>query len=189
MSLERTMSSFKPAVMLLTLSLLGCSQTHSLTDPVTGLAVSVEGDYLVENEAPQGAYAAMIAVKGRNGHPFIPEETIVPICTAAFQPMPDNAPLTQAEINAGVPQWAAEIEAGMAQVMRFETREPFEFKGISGYKFVASPLGTFSAKMRIVLYVMETPKGRTVLNCSGHAETLAKAMPTYDLIRDGVSPP
>ena len=43
--------------------------------------------------------------------------------------------------------------------------------------------------MRIVLYIMETPRGRTAVNCSGNAETLAKAMSTYDLIRDGVTPP
>ena len=172
------------------LALAGCSQTHSLSDPASGLAVSVEGDYVVENWDLQAPYTAMIAVKGRNGHPFIPGETMAPICVAAFQPLPENASATQAEINASVPEWVAQVEAIMAQAVRFEAREPFESKGLSGYRFVTTPLGpAFPAKMRLVLYVMETPRGRTLVNCSADAETLARAMPTYDLIRDGVTPP
>jgi hypothetical protein len=114
---------------------------------------------------------------------------VAPICVAAFQPFPENAALTQAELNALVPDRAAEMEIEMAQVMRVEAREPFGFKDIAGQRFVVTPLGTFTAKMRIVLYFMETPRGRTLVNCSANAETLAKAMPTYELIRDGVTPP
>ena len=180
---------FSGLALFAVIALAGCSQTHSLSDAATGLTVSVEGDYVVENWVLQPPYTAMIAIKGRNGHPFIAGETVAPICIAAFQPLPESASTTQAEINASVPEWVAQIEQVMAQAVRFETREPFEFKGLAGQKLVATPLGTFSAKMRIVLYVMETPKGRTVVNCSAHAETLAKAMPTYDLIRDGVTPP
>ena len=172
-----------------TIALAGCNQTHSLDDAATGLKVSVEGNYVVENWELQSPYTAMIAIKGRDGHPFIAGETVAPICVAGFQPMAENAALTQTELNAEVSEWAAYLESEMAGVVRFEAREPFEFKGISGHRFVTTPLGNFTAKMRIVLYVMQTPKGRTVVNCSGHAETLARAMPTYDLIRDGVTPP
>jgi hypothetical protein len=182
-----------PVLLFSALALVGCSQahaqTHTLTDDTTGLAVSVEGDYLIEAETPQGLYTATIGIKGRNGHPFISEPTKVPICTASFQPMPEAAALTQAELNALSPQWSAEVEKSLAAQVRFEAREPFEFKGVSGYKFVLSPSDTFSAQMRIVLYVMQTPKGRTVLNCSGSATTLAEAMPTYELMRDGLTLP
>lgn len=184
------MRRFGPVLLCLaTLALAGCSQTHSVSDAATGLAITVEGDYVVEAWPLQPPYAAMIAVKGRDGHPFVADETVAPICVAAFQPMPDNAGLSQAELNAAIPDWAARAEAEMSQGMRFEAREPFEHKGLAGYRFVTTPLGTFTAKMRMVLYVMETPAGRTVVNCSGNAETLAKAMPTYDAIRDGVTPP
>lgn len=179
-----------PALLIATtIALAGCSQTHSLSDVATGLAVTVEGDYIVENWPLQAPYTAMIAVKGKDGHPFVADETIAPICVAAFQPFPENASMTQAELNALVPERAALMETEMAQGMRFEAREPFTFKDIAGYRFVVTPLGPLTAKMRIVLYVMETPRGRTVVNCSGNAETLARAMPTYDLIRDGVTPP
>lgn len=179
-----------PPLVLAALALAGCSpQTHSASDPGTGLAVSVTGDYLVEPWELQPPYSAMIAVKGKDGHPFIPDETVAPICIAAFQPMSDSAGLTQAELNAALPEWAGRMEDELGSVMRFEAREPFEHRGLAGYRFVTTPLGTFTAKVRIVLYVMETPKGRTVVNCSANAETFAKAMPTYDLIRNGVTAP
>lgn len=183
------MRLFGPVLLLAVMVLAGCSQTHSLSDAASGLAVSVEGDYVIENWPLQQPYTAMIAIKGRNGHPFIAGETAAPICIAAFLPLPENASTTQAEINASVSEWVAQVQEMMAQAVRFEANEPFEFKGLAGQKFIATPLGPFSAKMRIVLYVMETPKGRTLVNCSANAETLAKAMPTYDLIRDGVTPP
>lgn len=183
------MRLFGPALLLTVIALAGCSQTHSLSDAATGLTVSVEGDYVVENWPLQPPYTAMIAIKGRSGHPFIAGETVAPICIAAFLPLSENTSATQVEINAAVSEWIARVEETMAQAVRVETREPFEFKGLAGQKLVATPLGTFTAKTRIVLYVMETPRGRTVVNCSANAETLAKAMPTYDLIRDGVTPP
>lgn len=182
------MPSFKPAIVLVALALAGCSQTQSLDDAATGLKVTVDGDYLVEAWDLQQPYTAMIAVSGRNGHPFVPGET-APICIVAFQPLPDNAGTTQAQINANVPQWGKAVEAELAPALRFEAQETFEQNGLIGYQMITSPKGATSAKMRIVLSVLETPKGRTVVNCSGDAQTLTQAMPTYNLIRAGVTAP
>jgi hypothetical protein len=180
------------AVSILAMAWAFCVPAFALEDPDTGLKVELPSGFTVEMSSQQSPeYEAQIGVKTVSGEPPI-AGTGDYLCEAGFASAPQNAGLTQAQINAALskPGWSEMAQNTMSAVFTFTRTERFELAGATGYEFVATPrLGPDAENVRVVLFMLETPRGRTVLSCATFADKLKGALPVFRTIRDGVTPP
>lgn len=177
----------------LAVTVLCAHPAFAVEDSATGLKVELSDDFIVEVApfpvTPQ--YDVLIGVNAASGQPPIVGNSDY-LCGVAFVTAPQNAKLSQAEINAMIdtPEWGMQARAAMEALMTFSTTEPFQLGDATGAEFVATPkIGPDHDNVRLVLSLVETPKGRTVVTCTATASTLKKAMPVFRTIRDGVTPP
>lgn len=166
------------------------STTYAAEDAATGLGVALDGNFVVEAIAPAAPYTANFGVRSASGSPanFEGEEWL---CQVSFAPAPQNADLSQTEINDMVtsPEWLQLAKDSMSSVFDFEDDTAFELAGYSGHEFVAVPRQEGAENVRLVLSMVETAKGRTAISCVADEITLDQALPVFRDIRDAVNPP
>lgn len=159
-------------------------------DAATGLAIDLPDDFTVEAIPPAAPYTANFGVKSASGTPanFDGEAWL---CQVSFAPAPQNADLSQDEINNMVtsPEWLQLAKDSMAPVFDFEQDSGFELAGFNGHEFVAVPKQAGAENVRLVLSMLETSKGRTAISCVADEATLDEALPVFRTIRDSVAPP
>ncbi|KKB76041.1 hypothetical protein VW35_20160 [Devosia soli] len=159
-------------------------------DEATGLGVNLSDDFIVEATPPQAQYSANFGVKSASGTPANFEGEAY-LCQVSFAPAPQNADLSQEEINTmvGSPEWVDMAKQSMSPVFTFEDDTAFELAGYNGHEFIAVPKQEGAENVRLVLSMLETAKGRTAISCVADAETLDEAIDAFRTIRDGVTPP
>ena len=159
-------------------------------DAATGLAINLPDDFIVEAVPPAAPYTANFGVKSASGTPANFEGEAW-LCQVSFAPAPQNADLSQDEINEMVtsPEWLQLAKDSMAPVFNFEDDSGFELAGFNGHEFIAVPKQAGAEQVRLVLSMLETSKGRTAISCVAHADTLEAALPVFRTIRDAVAPP
>lgn len=177
---------------LLSLAALACAApAFAAEDAATGLAVTLpEADFVVETIPAQPPYTANFGVKaGANGP--APFEGEAYLCQVSFAPAPQNADLSQDEINEMItsPEWLEVAKQSMSQVFDFESDTGFKLADYRGHEFVAVPRQEGAEDVRLVLSMLETAQGRTALSCVAHADQLESMLTTFRTIRDGVTPP
>lgn len=181
-----------PQALLLTALCLATPTVFALEDTATGLKVELSDDFRLERSPePSPAYDVLIGVDTVSGDPPI-VGTSDYLCGVAFIASSQNAEMTQAEINAVIdtPEWGDLARQSMAATMTFEQATTFQLAGITGTEFIAIPKnGPDHDNVRLVLSVLETPKGRTMVSCVATATTLKNALPVFRTIRDGITPP
>ena len=185
------MSSLKYLVVVFAaLVLAGCSKTQTFEDPVNGIKLTVIGDYWIFSEPPFGRPdITMLFVAASNGpHPFL-DNVDRPMCVVSFVPVPDLVGKTQAEINATALEWPDMLIEEMGDGVVIEKSEPFKIGDVAGMETIAVPTGTVTGKERLVFSTLATQRGRATVTCTGNVDTLAQAMPTYRMVRDGVTLP
>lgn len=162
----------------------------AMEDEATGLAVELpEAEFTIEPSALTGQYTANFGVNTVSGEPSLIGGKY--LCEVGFQPGPKNAGLSQDEINASVeaPEWVTMAQGTMSSIFDFDGAEQFELAGATGYQFIAIPKQAGAQDVRVVLTMIETPKGRTAISCATNAQQLDKALPVFRAIRQGVTPP
>ena len=176
------------AASLATLALL--TPAFAAEDEATGLGVNLSDEFIVEATPPMAQYTANFGVKSASGTPANFEGEAY-LCQVSFAPAPQNADLSQEEINAMLtsPEWLDLAKQSMEPVFTFEEDSGFELAGFNGHEFIAVPKQEGAEDVRLVLSMLETSKGRTAISCVAHADTLAETLDTFRAIRDGVTPP
>lgn len=159
-------------------------------DKATGLVVELpEAEFIIEPSTLTGQYTANFGVNTVSGEPSLIGGKY--LCEVGFQPGPQNADLTQDEINAtlAAPEWVAMAQGRMSSIFEFDGTEQFELAGATGYQFIAIPKQAGAEDVRVVLTMIETPKGRTAISCATNEQQLDQALPVFRTIRQGVTPP
>jgi hypothetical protein len=158
-----------------------------LRDEASGLAVSPPAGYEARRAEGDARYAAVFAVQKGNE-----EETG---CKVAFQAAPQNAALSQEEINAFTQkkEWTDLIKATLALRYEVASVDPFEQAGVAGAAVVADfkPVEgePRAAEVRSYLVLIDTPKGRTTVVCVGEKATFDSRRQEFEAIARAVSPP
>jgi len=159
-------------------------------DAATGLTVNLTDDFIVEAIPPAPPYSANFGIKSASDTPanFDGEAWL---CQVSFADAPQNADLSQDEINDMVTsaEWLQLAKDSMAPVFDFEDDSAFELAGFNGHEFVAVPRQPGAENVRLVLSMLETSKGRTAISCVASSDTLEDALPVFRTIRDAVTPP
>ncbi len=166
------------------------SPALALTDETTGLAVDPPPPF-VASTGQHPRHDAVINIKSTTGTPH-GANVDGSLCTVAYKHAPQNARLSQDDINAGIvkPEWMARMKAGFQLAFALDEPVPFQASGISGVELQGRPkAGPGAQEVRIYISLVETPKGRTMMTCATKQADMPKALPQFRKIRDAVRPP
>ena len=168
----------------------GTAAAADVSDPATGFAVSLPaGMSAVRAERPD--QAATFGIRSDRAVPRMAPGS-ANLCQVAFRPAPQNAELTQGQINEmalGQPG-QDNVRAAVGRTFRIEALEPFELRGARGLEIVGVPLaGPGAEGVRVVLSLLETPRGRLTMSCATGADDLEPGLRAFRELRDGVRMP
>lgn len=177
------------AILALTALTAACSvDAEPLRDGVTGLAIDPPEGYVASVTTPTGQYSAAFDV-------VKPEDTDTG-CRVAFQNAPQNAALTQDEINAFVtkPEWADLVRNGLSSIYDVRSFGLFEHAGVRGATALAEfkPRPDFPARSQevsTIFFLQETPKGRTTVVCVCDKTALEARRSEFERVARAVTPP
>ena len=170
------------------LGIVTTASAQAVRDDATGLAVDPPPGYAARQTAASGPYAVAFDVKtaaDRNTG-----------CRVAFQPVPKNNALSQADINAftAKPEWSDLVRATLALIYEVRSIEPFEHAGVRGAAVVADfksgpATPPEAAEVRTLFVMLETPKGRTTTVCIGAKRDFDMRRPEFEAVARGTTPP
>jgi hypothetical protein len=111
------------------------------------------------------------------------------LCQVGFKAQPDSAGLSQEEINLQVaaPGWLDNAAAALSTSFNVTGKTTFMLQGATGIELVGVPKDTHAAG--IFVSIIDTPKGRTTLNCATPPAELDGALNQFRLIRGSITLP
>lgn len=169
---------------------LAPSASIAFVDPATGFAVRPQAPFVV-TPATRAQFDIAVDVNSRTGRPA-PAGASSALCAAGFKSAPQNAHLTQAEINAaaGAPAYHDSVKTGLSPVFAVETIRNVRIGAVLGVETIARPkLGPDAANVRVYQTIHETPKGRVTLVCSTTKKDWDDALLSFRAIRNSIAIP
>jgi hypothetical protein len=164
------------------------ASAEPLKDPATGLAVNPPPGSVAKPRAGSGHYTVEFEVKK-------PDDKDTG-CRVGFLHNQANAAFTQQELNAhaATPEWANEIRRVFSQALEIISLEPFEHASVLGSVIVVDRKmlpGTppRAAEIRSWLIVLETPKGRTNMDCNAEKTSFDARRSEFEAVARGITPP
>lgn len=175
------------AIVLLTLALTGPAAAQAFKHDATGFGVDLPKDFVVNAEVPpQPAYDILVGITSRAQ----PDDFS---CEAGFQGSDGNSRLTQRQINAmatGATAWTQQVRAGFSLAMTIDAFKSFRIGDLVGVELIATPkFAAPTEDIRLVISLLETRRGRTMLICNTTASTIDEALPVFRRMREGLIPP
>lgn len=168
--------------------LAGTAMAAPLRDSTTGLTVDPPPGYVAKHATPGQRQAARISVQR-------PQDTELG-CQVAYSPAPQNAGMSQQDINAAMASEAWQSAARRALSMLYD---------LSGARTVDYGLfravmmqGSFKPRpdlppraQQITTFfgLMETPRGRTHIVCIAEKADFPQRRPEFEAVVRGVTPP
>jgi hypothetical protein len=158
------------------------------SDAESGLRVNPPPGYAVRPMSPTAPFSVRVSVKEAADHDTG--------CQVAFEALPQNARLSQAEINqiAGEPDWRERARWSIAAFSDVSEEQPYYQSGIIGVSLIAEMKPTFAAPdrakaLRNFMAILETPKGRTTIVCTAEKETFESRRAAFLDVVHGIEPP
>lgn len=114
------------------------------------------------------------------------------LCQLAWVSAPQNARLTQDEINrlSTTPEREATIRSAMERAFVVEALRPFTLGKVAGTELTGTPrAGPGAGEARVLTSLAETPRGRMTMICAVHRGDEAAGMAVLRRLRDGVRLP
>ncbi|WP_064710152.1 hypothetical protein [Rhizobium bangladeshense] len=163
-----------------------------MEDPASGLKINLSSDFVVKRDlAKDPAFDVLFGIDPAFGQ-SPPVGTSNYLCGVTFRAASENAGATQAQINEMIAgeQWNVQARRSLSANIALETAIAFDIDGITGVEFTGIPkVGADHEKVRLMMSMLETPKGRTTITCATTKARFEGVMPMFRTIRDGVSPP
>ena len=159
----------------------GWAVAEPLSDPESGFAVDPPPGYTATIIPPRDKYSVGFEVKKADDD----KDTG---CQVAFQPAPQNADLSQQEINdlATSPEWIDLARSTLSLVYDVRSADPFEHAGVRGLALVGDFKTEIDAprahEVRSLLIILETPKGRVTVVCVGEKTTFDARRPEFESV-------
>lgn len=166
----------------------GPAQAAGFIDGATGFAVDPPPPFAVA-PARSTTYDVAVVINSLSGSPPLGEGDNS-LCEAGYKGQAEPAGLTQEEINLEVarPEWLDGVAAALSQSFEVTGRQTFVLGGATGVELVGRPKhGAPGAG--VFISMIDTPAGRTTLNCATRIEALAGALNPFRQIRASITPP
>lgn len=165
---------------------------YGMEDQVTGLKIDLSSDFIVKLDSTKNpTYDVLFGIDPASGQP--PHVgTSKYLCGVTFRAAPQNAGFTQDQINEMIrgEEWNLQARKTLSTNLTLETANAFHIDGINGVEFTGIPkVGPDHENVRLMMSMLETPKGRTTVVCTATKASFDGVMPMFHTIRDGVSPP
>jgi len=171
---------------------LGLCATPALaaafTDPATGLAIDPPSPFVLR-PVRSATYDIAVVVNSSTGQPPLgPDGTY--LCQIGYKVSPANSALTQEEINLAVarPEWLDNMAEALSRSFDITGKTIFVLDGATGVELVGTPKVALQGSA-IFISIVDTPAGRTTVNCSTRPDQLAKALNAFRMIRAGITLP
>jgi hypothetical protein len=165
---------------------------HGMEDPVSGLKINLGSGFVIKRDsAKDPVYDVLFGIDPASGQPP-PVGTSSYLCGVTFRSDPQNVGFTQPQINAIIldEKWSVQARRSLSASIELETASAFEIDDISGVEFIGVPkTGPDHANVRLMMSMLETPKGRTTVTCATTKASFNDVMPMFHRIRDAISPP
>ncbi|HWX48654.1 MAG TPA: hypothetical protein VNZ61_11415 [Roseomonas sp.] len=159
-----------------------------LRDAGTGLTFEPPPGYSASAVPTTGAQSARFALRR-------PEDQDTG-CQIAYAPAPQNAQLTQPQINelTRTPGWQALARARLAPLYDVLEQSVFDQGGILGLKLVGDlrPREGLPARAQVLrsfFAIQETPRGRTTLVCVAEKPSFATRRAEFEALARSIVPP
>lgn len=185
----RTRLSLLPAFVV---AICASFPVYGMEDPATGLKINLSSDFIVKFDSTKDpAYDVFFGIDPASGQP--PHVgTSKYLCGVTFRAAPQNAGFTQDQINEMIKgeRWNLQARKTLSANITLETANAFHIAGINGVEFTGAPkVGPDHDNVRLMMSMLETPKGRTTVVCTATKASFDGVMPMFHTIRNGVSPP
>ena len=172
---------------LLLSSAAGPALAIPFEDPAIGFKVDPPAPYFVRPAKSTTYDEAVVIQSTTNTPPTAPGDPY--LCQVGLRKAADPTALTQAEINSQVqqPDFLANAAAAFAQTFDVSSQATFTLQGATGIELVGtSKTGDGTG---IFVSLVDTPIGRTSLNCVTPADQLDNALAPFRLIRNAITLP
>jgi hypothetical protein len=157
-------------------------------DGATGFAVDPPAPFIVAPSKSK-SYDLVVIINSTTGSPSLGAGDNF-LCQVGYKRLPDNHDLTQDEIN--LQQERPARLDGVAETLSrsFDVtgKATFVLNGATGIELIGKPKDTTKAA-GVFMSMIETPQGRTTLNCATRPEEIDKAVDQFRLIRASITPP
>jgi hypothetical protein len=112
------------------------------------------------------------------------------LCQVGFKAERESAAFTQEEINLQVeqPEWLEGVAQALSRSFEVTARQTFVLHGATGVELVGKPRDAAQGS-GVFVSMIDTPKGRTTLNCATRPDEIDAAVNQFRLIRTGITPP
>ncbi|WP_426955983.1 hypothetical protein [Muricoccus radiodurans] len=162
---------------------------ETFQDAATGLTVDLpEGFRATRGERP--GYDVVIGLNSDAPRRRI--GTSADLCQLAYAHAPQNASLSQAQINeiSAAPDRLALIRTQMERGFEVASIQPVPWGAATGTEVTGTPrVGPDAPDARVMLSIAETPRGRVVLSCAAHAADTPALYEVFRTLRAAVKPP
>ena len=170
------------AILGATIAGAGATSGAELRDPATGLAVN-----------PPPGFTARIgqATMGDSVEIEVERTTPPASCSVSFQDSPANRSLTQQQINdiTNKQEWLDLIRTMMSAGHEILSLDRVTQDGSVGAVLTVQSKMAMLAQFRIYQALFETPRGRTVIQCTAAQDMFDGLRKDYDSITAGVTLP
>lgn len=186
----RALSCLALPLWALTLSALSTFAVSASAAPIadaSGLVLDPPAGYQAEALPPSGGNTVRYGMKRA-------EDTDTG-CQAAYMPAPQNASLSQQQINEMMvtSEWRTVGRTILGVIYDVQDGGTFESDGITGMSFVADirqrdGIPPRAQDVRTLLVMRETPKGRTTVVCVGEKASFEQRRAEFDDVVRSVTP-
>jgi len=157
-------------------------------DAVTGFKVDPPQPFVVA-PAKTKSYDLAVIVNSLNGKPSLGADDNY-LCQVGYKAEPENADFAQEDINLQVeqPEWLDNAAQAMSQTFDIAGKATFVLNGATGIEIIGKSKDPAHGAS-VFVSMIDTPKGRTTLNCATRPEEMDAAINQFRLIRATITPP
>jgi len=157
-------------------------------DEKSGLKVDPPQPFVVAPAKTQ-SYDVAVIINSLNGSPSLGAGDNY-LCQIGYKALPDNADFAQEEINLQVeqPEWLDNAAAALSQTFDVTGKATFVLGGATGVELVGKPKNG-APGAGVFVSMIDTPTGRTTINCATRPEELDGAVNQFRLIRASITLP
>jgi len=157
-------------------------------DGPTGFSVDPPAPFIVAPAKSQ-SYDLAVIINSTTGVPSLGAGDNF-LCQVGYKSLPDNNDFTQDEINLQQeqPERLDGVADALSRSFAVTGKATFVLHGATGLELIGKPKDP-SKTSGVFMSMIETPQGRTTLNCATRPEEIDKAVDQFRLIRASITPP